>query len=213
VPELAHDRCEREEERPKAEDREYVRGKHDERIKGYGENCRDGIHGKEQVGGFERDEHNEQRRREYPAVHPYEETALLVRFGYGQDAPHQPEDRVLLRVHFVIRSKRHSHRGDHQERAENVDDPVQPVDQFDPGKDERQPHDKGAQDSPEQHLVLIDRGDSEIREQEKEDEQVIYAERFFDEVSGQKFERRLPAPPVMDKRAKAEGKRDPNRGP
>ena len=55
---------------------------------------------------------------------------------------------------LVVRQQQ-PHRGEQQERAEHVEDPVEALDQGDAGEDERRPQHERAEDAPEQHPVLV----------------------------------------------------------
>ena len=46
-------------------------------------------------------------------------------------------------------------RGEEQERAEDVEDPVEPLEQRDAGEDEDGPQHQRAEDAPEQHPELV----------------------------------------------------------
>src|ERR1700730_6958686 len=101
----------------------------------------------------------------------------------------------------------------HQKRTERVDDPVESFDEGNAGGDENRAHDEGAQDSPEQYLVLVDRRHLEETEDEKEDKQVVDAQREFDNISGDELQRRRTAVPEENDDRKNCGQGDPGRAP
>jgi hypothetical protein len=68
----------------------------------------------------------------------------------------------MIHANFVMSAARHDHDGAHDQRAE---------------------------DAPEQHLVLIQRWHGEIREQQREDEDVVHAQRFLDEIASEELDR------------------------
>src|SRR4029077_5221529 len=83
----------------------------------------------------------------------------------------------------------------HQKRTKHVDDPVEPFDEGNAGGDENRAHDQGAQDSPEQYLVLVDRRHLEETKDEEEDKEVVDAQRELDDVSGDELKRGRAAVP------------------
>ena len=68
-----------------------------------------------------------------------------------------------------------------------------------PGSDENGAHDQGAQNSPEQDLVLVDGRHLKETENEQEDEEVVDAEREFDDVSGHELQHRRATVPEKDR--------------
>ena len=71
-----------------------------------------------------------------------------------------------------------------QQRAEGVDDPVEPANQPHPGHNENPAHDQRPQDPPQQNLVLILGGHAEVAENQKKNEEIVHAERQFKNVTG-----------------------------
>ena len=69
-------------------------------------------------------------------------------------------------------------------RAEDVDDPVERLEQRRAGDDEDRAHDERAEDPPEQHAVLVGLRHREVREDHEEDEDVVDRQRLLDQVAG-----------------------------
>ena len=80
-----------------------------------------------------------------------------------------------------------------QECAEDVDDPVEFLNQRNAGDDEHSAHDKGSENSPEENLVLHICRNPEVREDEKKDEQIVDAQSLFNQIASQKL-KRWPTP-------------------
>ena len=87
------------------------------------------------------------------------------------------------------------------------------MDQRDAHGDHGGAHDQGAQDAPEQHLVLVQAGHAEVGKDQQEDEQVIDAEGLFEQVAGEKHQGHFL--PFVDVQAGIEhqGQRNPQRAP
>src|SRR5450755_583125 len=101
----------------------------------------------------------------------------------------------------------------HEECAEDVDDPVESLDEAYAGRDENCAHDERAQDSPEQHFVLMDRRHLEETKNQQEDEKVVNAERELDDVSGNELQRGGAAVPEENHDRENAGQRDPGHAP
>ena len=77
--------------------------------------------------------------------------------------------------------------------AEHVDDPGEALDELRAHRDHRAAHEQGAHDPPEQHAVLVDRGDREEAEEHRDHEDVVHGERLLDQVPGEVLDRRAGA--------------------
>ncbi len=74
-----------------------------------------------------------------------------------------------------------------QESAEDVDDPLEAINQGSTNENHRQAHYQCAQDAPEKYPVLVFRRHLKIGEDEEKDEKIIYGEREFNEVSSKEL--------------------------
>src|SRR5882762_1129188 len=84
------------------------------------------------------------------------------------------------------------------------------AEQADAGEDEHGAQGKSAQNSPDQDPLLVLFGDAEIAEDEKENEEVIDAEREFDDIAGDELECRLLALPVVQESSERQSQGDPD---
>ena len=66
---------------------------------------------------------------------------------------------------------------------------MESIDQRDAEPDHQSAHDERADDSPDKHAMLIFFRDLEVGEDEDENENIIDAERVFDDVAGEEIER------------------------
>ena len=98
-----------------------------------------------------------------------------------------------------------------QKSPEEIEDPIKSGDQRRARADHRAAQDERAHDSPEQQAMLVAGIDAKILEDQQENENVVQAEGFFDDVAGKKLEARSAAMRNENPRAKTEGKRDPCR--
>ncbi len=97
----------------------------------------------------------------------------------------------------------HQHvRRRHQEQAaEDVNDPVEPVDEHRAAGDHDAAQHHRPQHAPEQHPVLVGQGHSEVGEDQGDDEDVVQAQGFFHHVPGEKIQGRLLAAQLLDQPA------------
>ena len=73
------------------------------------------------------------------------------------------------------------------------------MDQAHPGDDENSAHDQRAQNSPEQHAVLLLLGHGEKVEDHEEDEQVVDAQRELDNIAGDELQCDLVPLPEIER--------------
>src|ERR1700733_3423605 len=86
-----------------------------------------------------------------------------------------------------------------EKNAKGVKNPVEALDETDAHKDEDAAHNHGADDSPEQHAMLLFFRNREVAEDQKKDEEVIDAEREFKNIAGDEVERnQSPLPEIND---------------
>src|SRR6185312_11065760 len=95
--------------------------------------------------------------------------------------------------------------GEEQDGSEDVLHPEKVGQQRCSYKNEDGAHDDRAEHAPEQDTVLLLDVEAEGAEHEQEDEQVIDAERTFDEVAGKELKPALFALRLGEKQGKAEG--------
>jgi hypothetical protein len=72
---------------------------------------------------------------------------------------------------------------------------VKPLDESDPGQDERRAHEQSAENPPEQHAMLVLLGNREVVEDYEKNEKIIDAERKFEDVTCDELDGNLPALP------------------
>jgi hypothetical protein len=109
-----------------------------------------------------------------------EDLLAVVVLAHRDDFADEFQDRVLLRVDLAAVVGRHPDAGEQQDRAEDVDRPVERVEQRGAGEDEDRPQDDRADDPVEEHLPLGQLGHREVREQQGEDEQVVERQAALD---------------------------------
>ena len=111
--------------------------------------------------------------------------------SHRQEASHDPDQEISLGLHRALRRRQHLDPGEDEERAEDPDDPVK-LHQQRPEADEQRAEDQRAEDTVEQHAVLVARGYAEVTEHHDEHEDVVDGQRVLDDVAGEKFQRGLP---------------------
>ena len=149
------------------------------------------------------DKHQKQRGGHELAGRQPREIALAMIFVCDRDQlARVSDDAALLQVdRFIAREHRFEARID-QEKAENDDRPVESLDQGVAGEDENAAQDECADDAPQQHPHLQMSGDLKVCENDNEYEDVVHAQRVFDEVARQKldgsFLPKLPIDPGVE---------------
>ena len=109
-----------------------------------------------------------------------------VAVGRGDEAAEQAQERVLRRVdHVLVALRPHPVAGVEEQEAEDVDRPVEGLDDGGAQADEdRAEHDR-AEDPVEEHPVLERERDDERREDQREDEDVVDRQAELEQVPGQ----------------------------
>ena len=178
-----------------------------------GEDGGDGIDGEDEIHDVD---HNQDQRegREHPVAVHFDGKFLLVVLGCdAHPASAKAENEVALEIDLFAVTDEHADTGDEEKRAEEVENPVEALHQRDPEPDHGAAHEERADDSPHQHAMLILPAHLEVGKNENEDEDVVDAERIFDDVAGEEIERCLRPFQVPDEEIKAERKEDPDEAP
>ena len=84
---------------------------------------------------------------------------------------------------------------------------MEALEQGESPEDERGPQDDRPENAPEEDLVLEERRNAEVIEDEDKNKNVVDAQRLLDEESGEKFQRGLRAALVEKENARAEEER------
>src|SRR5260370_10303766 len=102
-------------------------------------------------------------------------------------------------------AKKHSECGDQQENGGEGENKMKPLYQSDTGQDHDSAHDQGADNSPHQRTMLCHWWHAKVSKNQHKNEDVMDAQRIFDEVSSEKIEAGLrsfnvPNEPIKSKR-------------
>ena len=216
-PEQVHHAGQQEVERPQAEDREHVGREGDEPHvvragRDHAEDRRHAVDRKQHVGALDDEQHEEQRRGQEFAVLADEEPVARLFLGDGDEPAEEADHRVLTRLVIAAPKRELDARVD-EEAAEQPHHPLVALDQLGSEEHEREPHDHGAEDAPEEHAVLVLQRHAEVGEYHREHEDVVHRQRPLDEVAGEKLDRRLAAEPPPDETVEGERQGRPEDGP
>src|SRR5690606_35669977 len=97
----------------------------------------------------------------------------FVMFGAADVFGRKPDNGALVRLEVVLIVAEHHQARIDQERAEDVDDPVEALDELSPREDHYHSQDEGSHDAPKENAVLKLLWNLEETEDQQEDEQVI----------------------------------------
>ena len=171
-----------EEQGAQAEDREDVRRVDDEEVGGDGEDGGHRVDCEDDVGELDDDEDQKERRRIAHSISVGEEAVAVEVVGGAQKAPRDAKGDVVLDLDLVLLLERQLEPGEDEERAEDVDHPVEVRQERRAGEDEDEAHDHRADDAPQEHAVLILPADLEVLEHHEEHEEVVDGQRLLDQV-------------------------------
>src|SRR3974390_1227277 len=169
-------------ERPQPENRKDVGREHDKGLASHGQHCWDGIGREQQVGSFNQHQYHRQWRRVPNSLPHHKELVPFEVLGHAEQLTKPAKNDVGFGVDlcFVLAEQLDSAIA--QNWAEDVNGPCECIQQLDSCHDERAPHDQSSQNTPNEHFVLIPPRNREIAEDDQEHEQVVDAERLFDQV-------------------------------
>jgi hypothetical protein len=85
--------------------------------------------------------------------------------------------------------EKHARCGDQQEKTEDVQNEMEPLNQSDAKQNHGATHDQSANNSPHQYAVLCARWNPEMREDEHEHKNVVHTQGVLDQIAGKKIER------------------------
>src|SRR5204862_6402974 len=92
----------------------------------------------------------------------YEEMAAAVGRRDRDQPPEEIDDRVMFRVHPFVALSGKFVGSVEQERAKDVNNPLELLNQRRANRDENPTHDNSAEDAPKQDFVLILRGNFKV---------------------------------------------------
>lgn len=196
--------------RAQAHDGHDVRGVGQERLARNAEHGGDGVEGEDDVGDFDCREREEENGGHPATAFAHEEAVLAVADGREPGEPANPAGGFGA-IGFCG-GHDEADGGDEQDCAEDVVNPGEGFEQFYASGDEGAAHDDGSGDSPEEDLGLADVGDSEEAKEQKEDEEVIDGERFFDGVAGEVLHGAFGVEAWHENRSQGERGGDPKDG-
>lgn len=155
-------------------DGEHVRRVNDELVLGDGEDGRNAVYGKNQVRGFYENQAHEQRRTVELGFLTNKERIAVQFLLKGNDLAGKSYGEALVGVDLDFASGQYFPCRKKKNGTEYVNDPVEVLDKGNSGEYENHAENDRSEDSPEEHLVLISLGDGEIREYDREHEDVVY---------------------------------------
>jgi hypothetical protein len=99
-------------------------------------------------------------------------------------SPHEAQDGVRSRIGLVSQAAERPVGDVEQQHAEHVDDPFDGLDEREPAHDRHATEHEGATDADDDDRVAGLRGHCEVREQEREEKDVVKRQRALDQVHG-----------------------------
>ena len=115
----------------------------------------------------------------------------MLAFRHGQDTPHESQNGIRLRINFHAVAAPHLDPAEDEDRAEDVDHPMEALQKRDAGEDHRRAHDERAENSPKKHAMPIERRHLEVSKEQRKDEDIVHAQGELDQVAGQELQRRV----------------------
>jgi hypothetical protein len=145
--------------------------------------------------------------------------------GYGKDFGNLLENNRFFGIELMLVRPQHPECRIEEKDAENINDPVDLVDQGNPEKDHQGPENNSAQDSPKEDPVLIDGRDGKCRENHRDHKDIVNTQGKLDQIPGDILQdsrargqvsrvlHEIGAEEPVNYPAKAQGHRDPDSRP
>src|SRR6266576_2668673 len=121
----------------------------------------------------------------------------------------ETENKTFLGVDRLFLDEQHVNSGVHDEGAKNVQHPGEPLNQLRARQDHCSAHYQSAQNAPFEHAVLDTFVDRKGAENNQKKEEVVDAERLFDQIASKEFQSRLSTRVMQDAQAEQDGERHP----
>jgi len=125
-------------------------------------------------------------------------------------APEGSDSPIIRRVNLVFTGQSQPNSAVNKECSQQVEDPMESLDQSDSSDDKNTAHYQCAQNSPEQHAVLVFVRYREVPEDHEEDKKIVDTEREFHQISGGELDGYLPSLPEKHPAGKSNGKCEPD---
>src|SRR5208337_322592 len=126
----------------------------------------------------------------------------------GDESPRDPDHAAILEINRLIAGKHGLEASIDQEGAEHDDSPIESLDQGETGKNKDAPQDQRAQNAPKKHAHLECRRNLEVAQNDNKNEDVVHAQRIFDEVPGQELDGLFMPELEVDPGVERKGERD-----
>jgi hypothetical protein len=207
VDQAVHQVAEQEVQLAQAHEGEHVGREDQVRLLGEAVDGRDRVEREQQVGRAQGDDHQQHRRVQALAVLADTELEALPAVGHRQPLAGEPDDRVVA-VGLVVVVADQLVRGEHQERAEDVEHPREVVDRGGAERDEDAAEDQGQDDAHHQRFLLVLPRHREAGHDDDEDEQVVDRQAVLGQPAGEELH--AVVVPVVGPRPDAERDRQPH---
>ena len=112
----------------------------------------------------------------------------------GQEFSGQLNDFIFLKINmFFLFIPQKLDAGINQNRAENIQNPVELMDQISAGADKYAAENDRSQNAPEQSAVVVSFFQIEVAENEHDHEKIVHGQHFFRDVGAHEFRGQLAA--------------------
>ena len=140
---------------------------------------RDAVHREDHVGHADQHQHHEQRGEPARTVLADAQLVAAIAIGELQVPAHPAQRRILFQIRLLAGGEPHLDAGQQQERAEEVQQPVEVLQQCRAGEDQDAAQDDGAQDADDQHALALFLGHGEVGHHHQEHEDVVDRQRLL----------------------------------
>lgn len=167
-------------------DGEDIRSEYNERIGGDCENGGDRVYGKYHVGIFDEHEGQKQWRHGFAAIgESCKEIVAIELCRYGIHFANPAHNPAVFWIHFIVALEEHFQSGKYEECAKYIESPVKGAHKSSASKNHERTHDNGAQNTPEEHAMLVFSGNLEKPENHSHHEDIVERKGILDDITGE----------------------------
>lgn len=126
----------------------------------------------------------------FAATNPHKEIVADIPGIYREEFPYPLHNGVFtgINLFLLVALQEHHQTGKDQEQTEYIENPLEAMDEGGTDKDEQEPHDDGAQDTPEQHPLEVLLFNAKAVKYHDHDEYIINRQSVFNHITGQVFQ-------------------------
>ena len=196
-------------ERPEPKNGKGIRGQNEKRVPCDRKDGGNRVNREDEIGGSEGNQDQKKRGADPSVILADKEMTFMKMGGDRNEFSGKAYEEILVGLHLGLASFEELDSRVHEQGAKNINEPMEPVDHRDTGKNKKSPEEQGSDDAPEKSGELGFFRNGEIPKENGKNKNIVHTEREFDDVSGEKFHSRMNTQSEGDQSPKGAGQGHP----